>query len=207
MEIQSKEISIVPIDSIMPWEKNANYHPPEQIQRLCEIIQYQGFRIPLIVDRATNEVVAGCGRLMAAKEMGLKEVPVIFEDFKSYDQKYAFMVSDNAITSWAILDFATINVELKNLELPNIELLGIKNFTVDIAEKNDPNKEWVGMPEFDQGDAMGVKQIIVHFATEQDVLDFCNLVKQKITNKTKYIWFPEQEIASQKDVEYSDDES
>ena len=128
MEIKSKEIKIVPIDSIHPWEKNRNKHSEEQIERLCELIKYQGFRVPLIVDVDTNEIVAGHGRLEAAKKMGLESVPVIFEKFDSYDQKYAFMISDNSIQSWSELDLSSIHDDLGDLELPSIDLLGIENF-------------------------------------------------------------------------------
>lgn len=57
---------------------------------------------------------------------------------------------------------------------------------------NDPNAEWVGMPEFEQEHQLGLKQIIVHFNSEDDIKAFAELVKQPITMQTKYIWYPQQ---------------
>ena len=55
-------------------------------------------------------------------------------------------------------------------------------------------KEWIGMPEFIQEDLNPVQQIIVSFATEEDVQEFAKFIDQKLTNKTQSIWYPKAEI-------------
>jgi len=136
--IQSKEITIVDISKIKPWPQNRNKHSKEQIERLANIINYQGFRNPIIVSNQSGYMVAGHGRYLAAKKLKLKKVPVIYQDFENDDQAYAFMVSDNAIASWAELDFSGINSDLENLG-PDLDLdmLGIKNFTLDVSDKTE----------------------------------------------------------------------
>lgn len=137
------EIKIVPIEDIHPNPDNRNDHPAEQIERLVQIIRYQGFRSPLIVSKRTGLLVAGHGRLEAAKALLLRTVPVIYQDFDSADQERACNVSDNAIALWAVLDLAGINEDLKDFDGIdfNLDLLGIKDFVVDMAEKGtgDPD--------------------------------------------------------------------
>lgn len=134
MEIKSKEIKVIPISDIVPNPKNRNSHSEEQIERLCKIIQYQGFRTPLIISNQSGQLVAGHGRLEAAKKLGMTSLPVIFEDFENSDQEYAANVSDNSIASWAELDLAGINADLADLGPFDIDLLGIKDFHVDVSE-------------------------------------------------------------------------
>ena len=55
-------------------------------------------------------------------------------------------------------------------------------------------KEWIGMPEFVQEDLDPIQQIIVSFATEEDVQEFAKLIDQKLTRKTQSIWYPKAEI-------------
>lgn len=151
MEIKSKQIEIVSVDSLVPYDKNMNKHTKEQIERLIKLIEYQGFRDPLIVQKGTNVVVAGNGRLEAAKVMGLKEVPVTFQEFENEAQLYSFVVSHNAINSnnWGGgLDLSMINKEMLDLGPDlDIEMLGIKDFVIEPIEKFEPQSDEDEVPE------------------------------------------------------------
>lgn len=143
-------IEWVEIEKLKPNPKNPNKHSPEQIARLIKIIRYQNWRHPIIVSNRSGLVVAGHGRLLAAKEIGLLKVPVHFQDFEDDDQEYAFLVSDNSIASWAELDLSSINTELANFDPSfDIDLLGIKDFILDLNEENpnDPDET----PEVKEG--------------------------------------------------------
>ena len=114
--------------------KNRNKHSPEQIDRLAQIIKYQGWRFPVIADK-NNIIWAGHGRVLAAKKLKEKQVPVSYQEFTNEEQAYAFLVSDNAIASWAELDLAGINSDIGELGPDfNIDLLGIKDFILEPAE-------------------------------------------------------------------------
>jgi len=63
----------------------------------------------------------------------------------------------------------------------------------DYNNNIDYDKEWQGMPEFHQEDLTGYQSIHVHFKTKEDVISFAELIDQKITDKTRAIWFPEAE--------------
>lgn len=115
---------------------NRNIHPQEQIERLSQIYQYQGVRHPIIVSKRSGFIVSGHGRKDAAIVAGLDKMPVVYQDFDTDEQEYAFIQSDNAIARWADLDLAGINADLGELGPDfNLDLLGIQNFTLDFADR------------------------------------------------------------------------
>lgn len=139
IELRSRDIRIVATESIQPHPKNRNTHSEDQIDRLCRIIEYQGFRDPLIISNRSGLLISGHGRLEAAKKLGIQELPVTFQDFESDEQEYAAMVSENSIASWAELDLSGINSDLGDLGPDfDIDLLGIKDFVLEPVEKLDP---------------------------------------------------------------------
>lgn len=133
-EIKSVDITMVSVSELVPHPKNMHDHPAEQIDRLCKIIEYQGFRTPLTVQKGTNLIVTGHGRLMAAKQLGMADVPVSYQEFDSDEQIYAHIVADNAIgkDTWATLDLSQINTDIIEFgpEL-DIDMLGLKDFTIE----------------------------------------------------------------------------
>lgn len=136
------EITWLPPSDLKPDPRNPNHHSKEQIQRLSELIKYQGWRWPIVVSKQDGMIKAGHGRLLAAKLLKLDEVPVCYQDFLTDDQAYAFLVSDNAISDWADLDLSAINMELPSLGPDfDIEFLGIKDFVIEPLDKFDEEKE------------------------------------------------------------------
>jgi hypothetical protein len=152
-KIDPARLVLMPVDKLTESPKNRNKHSQEQIDRLAELIRYQGFRQPIIVSNLSGYIVAGHGRLAAAKQLGMTHVPIVFQDFDSTEQEYAFQVSDNAIASWAELDFSGINADLGDLGPDfDLELLAIKGFTLDALapidldekpEEEDGEKKWL----------------------------------------------------------------
>lgn len=193
IKVKSEDIRMVPIADVVPSDRNRNRHPEEQIERLAKIIEYQGFRAPLIVSKRSGLLVSGHGRLMAAKKLGLTHVPVMYQDFDSDDQEYAAMVSENSIASWAELDFSGINMDLANLG-PDFELdlLGIKNFVLDMNDKinsingADENAEWVDMPDFEPG--KDYVRLVVHFDSEDQRAKFCIDKQIVVQSKASKLW-------------------
>ena len=138
-EIRAKDIALVNINLIKPNPKNRNIHPQDQIDKLAQIIKYQGFRTPVIVSNRSGYLVAGHGRLLAAKSLGMTELPVLFQDFESDEQEYAAQVSDNAVAFWSELDLSGINTDLADLGPDfDIQLLGLKSFTLDPSDFEEP---------------------------------------------------------------------
>lgn len=123
----------VNIGEIKPNPKNRNLHSEEQIERLSKIIRYQGFRQPVIISKRSGLLVAGHGRLLAAKALGMESVPAIHQEFDSDDQEYAAGISDNSIALWSDLDLFSINEDLSLLDGQNfdLDLLGIEDFSLE----------------------------------------------------------------------------
>lgn len=148
---------IVPIDDLKPYAKNRNRHPREQIERLAQLIDYQGLRAPVIIDAADKcTIVKGHGTVEALRKLGVTAVPVVCQTFTDEEQRYAFVQSDNAIASWSEFDLAGVNVDLPELGPDfDIDLLGLKGFVLepadletfpDKAEPKDKNTEMLNCP-------------------------------------------------------------
>ncbi len=167
------------IKELKPHPKNPNKHSKEQIGRLAALIKYQGWRLPIIVSKQSGFIVSGHGRLEAAKLMGLKEVPVSLQDFTSDEQELAFLVSDNAIASWAELDLASINSFVPDLGPEfDIDLLGIEDFEIEPADKIEPQCDEDEVPEYVEpktkiGDCyrLGNHRLLCGDATSIDAVD------------------------------------
>jgi hypothetical protein len=128
--------ALVPLSEINPHPKNRNKHPIDQINRLAQIIKYQGIRSPIKVSKRSGFITAGHGRLEAMKALKIKKAPVNYQDYASDEQEYADLQSDNAIALWAELDFSGINTDIADLGPDfDIDLLGIKDFVLDPADK------------------------------------------------------------------------
>lgn len=148
MTIKASDIKIVPIEHLVQNPKNNNKHPEEQIERLAKLIEYQGFRNPIVISNRTGFMVAGHGRLEAAKMIGMKEVPVMYQDFENEAQEYAYLTSDNAIAAWAELDLSKVNMEMLDLGPDfDLDMLGLKDFVVEPLDKLDPQCDEDEVPE------------------------------------------------------------
>src|SRR5271166_3017180 len=109
---------LVPISDLRLNPDNRNKHPKDQIKRLAEILEYQGWRYPVKVSKASGFVTSGHGRIEAAKLNEWAEVPVNFQEYESAEQEYADTIADNSIASWSELDLDSIKQDIENL--PNI---------------------------------------------------------------------------------------
>ena len=79
---------------LVPYVNNARTHSPEQITKLRSSLREFGFINPVIIDREFN-VIAGHGRILAAKEEGIREIPCVFADHLTEAQKKAYIIADN----------------------------------------------------------------------------------------------------------------
>jgi DNA modification methylase len=110
-----------PLDRLVPYERNARTHSPEQVAQIVASIQEFGFTNPLLVDGADG-ILAGHGRLAAAKDMGLAEVPVIVLNHLSAEQRRAYILADNKLALNAGWDEKLLRLELGDLQLAEFDL-------------------------------------------------------------------------------------
>ncbi|MEO0144024.1 MAG: ParB/Srx family N-terminal domain-containing protein [candidate division WOR-3 bacterium] len=109
----------IDIDKIKRYENNPRIHTEEQIEKLKKSIQQFGFLVPIVIDK-NYQIVAGEGRYIASKELGLKEIPCIIADNLSEEQIKAFRIADNRIQELSMWDYEKLLLELK--DLPVIDL-------------------------------------------------------------------------------------
>lgn len=95
---------IVPIETVVPNPLNPNTHPREQLDMMAEILRAHGWREPITISKRSGKVVRGHGRLMAALAMGLKDVPVQFQDYTSDEKELADLIADNRIAQHSFVD-------------------------------------------------------------------------------------------------------
>ena len=123
--ITTKEMKLVDIDKLIPYVNNARTHSPNQINKLRSSIREFGFINPVIIDDKFN-VIAGHGRIIAAKEEGIKEVPCVLVDYLNEAQKKAYILADNRMALDAGWDEELLKIEIESLEEYgfNVELTG-----------------------------------------------------------------------------------
>lgn len=117
------------IDLMVEHPRNPNKHPDKQVKMLAKIMNYQGWRHPITVSKQSGYVVAGHGRLMAAKLNGWTEVPIDIQDFENEAQEYAHIIADNKIAELAQHDDSMMIDDIKELEIDDFELLGLDDFS------------------------------------------------------------------------------
>jgi DNA modification methylase len=128
----TERLEKVDIDKLVPYARNARTHSKEQILQLRSSLREFGFVNPIIADKDYN-VIAGHGRILAAKEEGFEEVPCVFVEHLTEAQKRAYIIADNRLALNAGWDEEMLSVELADLQCEDfdISLLGF-----DDAELN-----------------------------------------------------------------------
>lgn len=109
------EMQLVPLSKLVPYVNNARTHSPEQLTKLRSSLREFGFINPVIIDRDFN-VIAGHGRIAAAKEEGMEEVPCVFADFLTEAQKKAYILADNRMALDAGWDEELLRIEIESLQ-------------------------------------------------------------------------------------------
>ena len=109
------EMQLVPLGKLVPYINNARTHSPEQLTKLRSSLREFGFINPVIIDRDYN-IVAGHGRVLAAKEEGIMEVPCVFVDYLTEAQKKAYILADNRMALDAGWDEELLRIEIESLQ-------------------------------------------------------------------------------------------
>ena len=109
------EMQLVPLSKLVPYVNNARTHSPEQLTKLRSSLREFGFINPVIIDRDFN-VIAGHGRIAAAKEEGITEVPCVFVDYLTEAQKKAYILADNRMALDAGWDEELLRIEIESLQ-------------------------------------------------------------------------------------------
>lgn len=107
-------IEYVSISDLKPYERNAKLHPKEQVEQIKKSIQDFGFNDPVAVWKG-SEIIEGHGRLLAAQELGLTEIPIIRLDSLTDQQRKAYMLAHNKLTMNSDFDMKILAEEIENI--------------------------------------------------------------------------------------------
>mgnify|MGYP001492895983 CR=1 FL=1 len=112
--MKNLKISYIPAQVIQAYAGNARSHSKAQIKQIVESIKNFGFLTPVLVD-ADNQLIAGHGRLEAAKQLGLTNIPALQVEHLTEIQRRAYSLADNKIAENAGWDEELLKVELDYL--------------------------------------------------------------------------------------------
>lgn len=142
------EFQLVDINKLVPYANNARTHNKEQILKLRSSLREFGFVNPVIIDKEYN-VLAGHGRIMAAKEEGITEIPCVYVDHFTEAQKKAYILADNRMALDAGWDDELLAVEMEELQNLGFDL-GLTGFDEsEIADLFDINSDEAKQDDFD----------------------------------------------------------
>ena len=186
------------LKDLKPYENNPRLHSELQIIQIATSIKEFGFINPILADEK-NMILAGHGRFLASQRLELDKVPVVVVEGLSEAQKKALVIADNKIASNSEWDEDLLWEEIRKLNELGFDINKLAFEDMEVLPMIDPNVvsdltgEWEDMPEFTEDDKTAFRTILVHFTCEEDVDKFSKLVKQSFTDKTKFMWYPEQE--------------
>ena len=137
------EMQLISTEKLIPYVNNARTHSSEQINKLRSSLREFGFINPVIIDRDFN-VIAGHGRIEAAKAEGISEVPCVFADYLTEAQKKAYILADNRMAMDAGWDEELLRVEIEALQAESFDV-GLTGFDeseiADLFETDSEVKE------------------------------------------------------------------
>jgi DNA modification methylase len=127
VENNALNIAYVAIDTLKPYEKNARTHSDAQIAKIADSIKQFGFNDPIAID-GNGCIIAGHGRVMAAKLVGLTDVPTIQLGFLTEENRRAYILAHNRLALDAGWDSALLEIEMKELQEAGFDL-AVTGFT------------------------------------------------------------------------------
>ena len=179
-KITGAEYQVVEISKLVPYANNARTHSPEQINKIRASLREFGFVNPVLVDRAFN-VLAGHGRIEAAKAEGYTEAPCVFVENLTEAQKKAYILADNRMALDAGWDTELLGIELEALQeldfdlsltgFNESELLELMGVDAEAEEDNFDLDEALSQPVFSQlGDlwCLGKHRVICGDSTSEE---------------------------------------
>lgn len=135
------------VDKLIPYAKNARTHSDEQIAQIAGSIKEFGFNNPVLVDK-DNSIIAGHGRVLAARKLGMDKVPVVILDHLTESQRKAYILADNRIALNSGWDSSMLSVELQDLKDDiDLSLLGFDPDELDALL--NPIEETEGLTDED----------------------------------------------------------
>ena len=148
-----------PIERLVPYERNARTHSPEQVAQIAASIQEFGFTNPILV-ASDDGILAGHGRLAAARDLGLAEVPVVVLDHLTPTQRRAYVLADNKLALNAGWDVDMLTAEMEIIQSADFDLSLLGWSEDELSGLLAPEvNELEDMPDLPSGDREPIQQM------------------------------------------------
>jgi DNA modification methylase len=125
------------VEELIPYANNARTHDDAQVTQIASSIKEFGFNNPILIT-ADNSIIAGHGRLMAAKKLGIAKVPCIVLDHLTETQRKAYILADNRIAQNSGWDTTLLSVEFESLTADGVDLAMLGFDSDEIAKMLEP---------------------------------------------------------------------
>ena len=132
VRVAVKDLPTIRIDELIPYENNAKIHKPNQIEQLRRSLREFGFVSPVLIDEDKN-LIAGHGRVEAARAEGMTEVPYVTVSDLTDAQRRAYIIADNRLTETGEWDAARLKFEMEELSSLSFDT-ALTGFTMDEIE-------------------------------------------------------------------------
>ena len=133
VRIAAEQLTMVPIDELVPYANNAKQHGPAQISQIRASLREFGFVTPVLIDGARN-IIAGHGRVEAARAEGMREVPCVLVGNLTEAQRKAYILADNRLSETGSWDPELLQIELANLDALHFDT-GIIGFDAEALKE------------------------------------------------------------------------
>ena len=153
VRVAVKDLPTVRIDDLIPYENNAKIHGPDQIEQLRRSLREFGFVSPVLIDEDKN-LIAGHGRVEAARAEGMTEVPYVTVSDLTEAQRRAYIIADNRLTEAGVWDAGRLKLELQELQALKFDT-GLTGFTMAEVETIHVSAHERAKPEPESGHFWG----------------------------------------------------
>ena len=153
VRVAVKDLPTVRIDDLIPYSKNAKVHGPDQIEQLRRSLRQFGFVSPVLIDEDRN-LIAGHGRVEAARAEGMTEVPYVTVSDLTEAQRRAYIIADNRLTEAGVWDAGRLKLELQELQALKFDT-GLTGFTMAEVETIHVSAHERAKPEPESGHFWG----------------------------------------------------
>lgn len=146
-----------PIAELVPFARNSRIHTPAQISQLAASIVEWGWTVPVLIDERGN-LIAGHGRILAAHQLGITEVPCLIATGWSEAKRRAYVIADNRLTDMSTFDPAMLSLEMQDLQAMDYDLSltgfdgeellallegdGESDNKADLSKNEDPERQY-----------------------------------------------------------------
>ncbi|RLB89400.1 MAG: hypothetical protein DRH26_11635 [Deltaproteobacteria bacterium] len=148
IKVEGQKIQMMAVEKLIPYARNPKSHPEKQVDQIAKLIKEIGFKGAILIDK-NKEIVAGHGRLLAARQLGLKKVPVIMDEDLTPEQAKVFRIADNKvaksdwINEYLKEEMAEIEISSFDIELTGFDYEEFNDFLSELEVEAESDKHQI----------------------------------------------------------------